>query len=101
VIGTTWNTADIWLRTTFDLSDPLPPTASLRIYYDENVEVYINGVLAFSATGWISGYRQFELDSSASAALVVGSNILAVHCRNTNSPQYIDVGFGSYAWDPN
>ena len=60
VIGTTWNTADIWLRRTFN---PGSLTASqisnlvFRPHHDEGAELYINGVLAASVTGYTSGYE--------------------------------------------
>jgi hypothetical protein len=97
VVGTTWNSSDIWLRITFTLAS-IPTSPSLRVFHDEGAQVYVNGVLAFSADNWVSGYLQAQLDASAASALVVGSNVIAVHCHNTNAPQYIDVGFGSYEW---
>lgn len=59
VINTEWNTADIWLRNDFKLSSIQPgdlKNLSFRIYYDDDYEIYINGILAASAKGHSSDY---------------------------------------------
>jgi len=92
VIGTTWNTADIWLRREIDLPvkwhDP-----QIWIHHDEDAEVYINGVLALKTTGWTTAYDAFPLLPAAKPALKHGKNLIAVHCHQTTGGQYIDVGF--------
>jgi hypothetical protein len=93
VIRTPWTTADIWLRRTFDL----PAGATLAnpqffIHHDEDAEVYVNGTLALTVTGYTQDY---ELDAPAAdlkALLTPGRNTLAVHCHQTTGGQYIDVG---------
>jgi hypothetical protein len=94
-IKTTWNTKDIWLRRTFTLPANALDTGTLtfKIYHDEDCQVYINGVQALSVTGYTTGYRTFAIPDAAKEALVVGGeNTLAVHCRQTEGGQYIDVG---------
>ena len=94
-IGTTWSTSNIWLRRTFTLPANALDTGRLmlELYHDEDCEVYINGALAFSATGYITSYRFYDISEAAKAALVVGGeNTLAVHCRQTAGGQYIDAG---------
>lgn len=91
-IGTPWTTSDIWLRRTFDLpaggaKDPL-----LVIEHDEDTQVYLNGVLAWSGTGYTTGYEAVVLSPQAAAALKPTGNVLAVHCHQTTGGQYIDVG---------
>ncbi len=57
------------------------------------MEVYINGVLAFSASGYTSAYLHFPLTDAGRAALKPNaSNTLAVHCHQTSGGQFIDVG---------
>jgi hypothetical protein len=95
VIGTTWRTSDIWLRRTFSLPVGALDTGTLmlKVYYDEDCEVYINGVQAFTATGYITSYRFFALPEAARQALVEGGeNTIAVHCHQTTGGQYIDAG---------
>jgi hypothetical protein len=96
LIRTTWNTADIWLRRTFN---PGPLTSQqisnlfFMVYNDEDVEIYLNGVLAGSATGYRTAYSLMTLNDAGKAAIQTnGTNILAVHCHQTAGGQYIDVG---------
>jgi hypothetical protein len=93
VIGTTWNTDDIWLRRSFDLtSDDLTWPITLRMHHDDNVEAYLNGVPIEKLPGFLTGYADFALDQTALAALHPGKNILAVHCHQVAGGQYIDAG---------
>lgn len=97
VIGTIWNTDDIWLRRQFEL-----PASGLRnlqfwLHHDEDAEVYINGVLALKTPGWTSAYDVFPLLPAGQAALKPGKNLVAIHCHQTNGGQYIDLGFASVA----
>ncbi len=91
IVGTTWNTADIWLRREIELPakwhDP-----QLWIHHDEDAEVYINGVLGFKTTGWTTAYDAFPLLPAAKAALKPGKNLIAVHCHQTTGGQFIDLG---------
>ena len=60
--------------------------------YDEDTEVFINGVLAFSVKGFSKKYREVSISSEARKTLKKGDNILAVHCWNDGGGQAIDVG---------
>jgi len=64
----------------------------LLIHYDEDTEVYINGQLAVKLPGYNAFYTLVPLDKEARRLLKAKANCMAVHCRNTNRPQYIDVG---------
>jgi hypothetical protein len=93
VIGTVWNTDDIWLRREVNL--PAQDYSELQawLHHDEDAEVYINGVLALKAGGFISGYDVFPLTPRGQAALKPGKNLIAIHCHQTNGGQYVDLGF--------
>ncbi len=91
-VGTVWNANDLWLRRAFMLEGPLPATPQLRIHHDEDAEVYLNGVLVASLEGYTTGYVLVPLDAAGRAALRQGANTLAVHVRQTDGGQYIDVG---------
>ena len=92
VVRTDWKSNDIWLRRTFDLKAVPNGEIRLTMHHDEDTEVYINGVLATEVTGWSTDYRSFRIAPEAAAALKIGSNTLAVHCKQTGGGQYIDVG---------
>jgi hypothetical protein len=93
VIGTVWNTRDIWLRREVELPADKLPNLQLWLHHDEDVEIYLNGVLALRAGGFATGYDAFPLNAAAKAALKPGRNVIAVHCRQTGGGQYIDLGF--------
>jgi hypothetical protein len=92
VIGTEWNTPGIWMRRTFELAGTELNNPQLLIHHDEDAEVYINGQLVAKLEGYTSGYVQFRLDEKRQKTLKVGTNTLAVHCKQTEGGQYIDVG---------
>lgn len=91
-VGTEWKAKEIWLRREVEV-----PVAKLHdvqawLHHDEDAEVYINGVLALQATGFARDYDSIPLTPPGKAALRPGKNAIAVHCRNTKSGQYIDLG---------
>ena len=91
-VGTQWTTSDIWLRREFTLPQDIPAKLTLLISHDEDAEVYVNGVLAGSVTGFSAEYVPVPMSEAARAALKPGKNILAVHCHQTIGGQGIDVG---------
>jgi hypothetical protein len=90
-VRTTWNTSDIWIRRAFNITGAVPSNITVRIHHDEDAEVYVNGTLAHSATGYSTAYRNRDLPLAVSA-LKTGNNTIAVHCKQTIGGQYIDVG---------
>ncbi|HOK67883.1 MAG TPA: hypothetical protein PLV55_13860, partial [Anaerohalosphaeraceae bacterium] len=96
VVGTVWNTSDIWIRRTFTLPSLTPEQMNrlvLRIHHDEDAEVYLNGVLAATVTNYTTSYVYLPINAAARAALRAGqSNLIAVHCHQTAGGQFIDVG---------
>ncbi|MBN2152250.1 MAG: glycoside hydrolase family 2 [Candidatus Lokiarchaeota archaeon] len=96
VVRTTWDSPDIWLRKAFN-PGPLNATEIenlvFRVQHDDGVEVYINGILAFSATGYITMYKNFDFNAGGKAAIVPdGHNVVAVHCHQDWGGQSIDIG---------
>ncbi|HOD81484.1 MAG TPA: hypothetical protein PKG77_08660, partial [Phycisphaerae bacterium] len=91
-IQTDWQTSDIWLIREFTLSRLPSGRVGALICHDEDTEVYINGKLAYTARGYATGYCAFPVSSEAASALKAGRNVLAVHCRNREGGQFVDVG---------
>jgi hypothetical protein len=92
IIGTTWQTDDIWLRRVVEVPSFTPDDIQGWLYHDEDAEVYINGVLALKVSGFISNYDCLALSPQAKAALKPGKNVFAVHCHQTFGGQYVDFG---------
>jgi len=92
IIGTLWNTGDIWLRREVDLPANGWHDPQCWLHHDEDAEVFINGVLAASATGWTTTYDALPLIQKGKAALHPGRNLIAIHCHQTTGGQYIDAG---------
>ena len=91
-VRTSWTSPDIWIRRTFTLPNTIPTKLTLRIKHDEDAEIYINGVLAATVTGFTGDYTETPMSDAARAALKPGRNVFAVHCHQTIGGQGIDVG---------
>lgn len=96
VVNTTWNTSDIWLRRNFNpgaLTQQQRTNLVFNLFHDEGCEIYINGVLAGSASGYVTAYGHIPLAAAGQNAIVSNANnLLAVHCHQTIGGQGIDVG---------
>jgi len=92
IVRTEWKTSDIWVRRTFELEDTEFSQPQLSIHHDEDAEVYINGQLVAKLKGYTTSYVRKTLDEKARSALKVGTNCIAIHCRQTTGGQYIDAG---------
>ncbi len=93
VIGTVWKTDDIWLRREFTMPTGTFPDLQLLVYHDEDVEVYVNGVLAASEKGFVNSYEPMDISDTAKKLLQPGAKItLAVKCHQTTGGQGVDVG---------
>ncbi len=91
-VGTSWSTDDIWLRRQINLPSQEFDELQAWVHHDEDVEVYINGVLAVQASGFISSYDAFPLNPEGKSALKPGPNLIAIHCHQTVGGQYVDFG---------
>lgn len=94
IIGTTWNTPDIWLRREVTLPASIDSVrVQLLTYHDEGIEVYIDGILAAKESGYLSSYQPLEIFANAQQQLKPGANVvLAAHCHQTAGGQGVDVG---------
>ena len=93
VVGTRWETTDIWLRRQVTLPAKQYSGLQFNVDHDEDVEVYVNGVLASKEDGFTTGYVTLEISPLARALLKPNATVtLAVHCHQTSGGQNIDVG---------
>jgi hypothetical protein len=91
-VGTEWKTPDIWLRTDFDLPDVNFTDPQLRVFHDEDAQIYINGQLAAELPGSNAGFAFVPLTGAGRSALKQGRNTIAVHVKQTRGGQFVDVG---------
>lgn len=84
----------IYLRRTFRVAEA-PRHVYLTLHHDDDVQVFINGILVYEAAGYLTEYLRVQLPHEAAQALVVGSNSIAVRCVQDFGGQYIDVGVGA------
>ena len=94
-VRTRWDTEDIYLRKTFEYDGSDLKQAYILICHDVETEVYINGRKVFEVskdkTGYNSNYIMYPVTEALGKALKKGSNMIAVHTRQTIGDQYIDL----------
>ncbi len=88
---TVWISKDIWTRRKFTLHDLNFNKLFLKLYHDDNVEVYLNGEEVYSRTGWTSDFKLIDIDQFRNK-LKPGDNLLAIHVVNTAGGQWLDAG---------
>ncbi|MDB5138068.1 MAG: hypothetical protein JWP37_4671 [Mucilaginibacter sp.] len=89
---TLWTSKNIWIRRTFNLDNINIDKLLLKLYHDDNVEVYLNGQKIFTNIGWTSDFELIPLKDDIKNKLKKGDNILAIHCANTAGAAWLDVG---------
>ena len=88
---TEWSGREIWIRRTFNIQQLNIHELLLKIKYDDNVEIYLNGEKIFTA-GCCSANKEILLSRSIEQKLHTGKNVLAMYCENTGGQAYIDAG---------
>jgi hypothetical protein len=96
VVGTKWTTNDIWIRkkVKFNITEADLDNLMMKLYHDEDCEIYINGTKVLLRTGYTTDYELDKFPSDYKSCLNLNdSNIVAVHCKQTYGGQYLDLGF--------
>lgn len=89
---TIWAGKDIWVRRTFTLNDLNIDRLLLKIFHDDNVEVYLNGKEVYEFKGWVGDFKLVPLKDKFKDRLKKGQNVLAIHCANTVGGAWLDAG---------
>lgn len=89
---TVWASKNIWVRRIFTLNDLNIDRLFLKLYHDDNVEVYLNGEKIYEKIGWTSDFKLIPLKEKIKNSLVKGRNVLAIHCANTAGGAWLDAG---------
>ena len=91
---TEWKSKDIWVRKQFVLNESQLKQAAndklfLELRHDDDVEVFVNGELAYSCSNcYVNSIKQYELSAFIKSKLKKGRNLIALHC--TNSWLFVD-----------
>ncbi|HEX4084682.1 MAG TPA: glycoside hydrolase family 2 TIM barrel-domain containing protein [Chthoniobacteraceae bacterium] len=91
-VRTEWTTDDIWIRRHVTLPAQLPAKLEFNVFHDEDVEIYLNGVLSASAPKFSRGYVLLPVSPEGRATLKPGDNVIAAHVHQTVGGQGIDIG---------
>ena len=89
---TLWTGREIWVRRVFYLEEFNFNELMLLAKYDDDVEIYLNGEKVFSSGCCSSGYKEIAISKTVQQKLKKGKNVLAMFCRNTGGPGFIDAG---------
>jgi hypothetical protein len=93
--ATVWDSREIWIRRTFDLSDLDIEKLMLQLRHDDDVEVFINGIKAYDcAPCYVGSYEWYPMADQVKASLKKTGNLIALHCVNTAGNAWIDAGLG-------
>jgi hypothetical protein len=96
-VGTRWTDTpgQIWLRRTITLPPGNYSNLSFLVYHDEDVKIYVNGILASQEAGYNSTYDPLDITPQAQALLKPGATItLALTVIQTTGGQGVDLGLG-------
>src|SRR5258708_14005328 len=90
---TTWTSKEVWMTRDFELSKIPERKVQLNIFYDDDVELYFNGELAYQCGPcYVSDYVTREISEVAAKSLRIGKNRISIHCTNPQGPGFIDEG---------
>lgn len=77
------------MRRSFKVNELPKGRIALRLWSDEDVEVYINGKLVAALFGYTTGYELVEIKPDSFA---VGEAVVSIHCYQSMVEQFIDLG---------
>ncbi|MDF2432930.1 MAG: hypothetical protein JWP44_2561 [Mucilaginibacter sp.] len=89
---TLWTSKNIWVRRSFTMNDVNIDKLVLKLYHDDNVQVYLNGEIVYSIAGWTNDFELIPLSDKFKNKLKKGDNVLAIHCANTAGGAWLDAG---------
>lgn len=95
--GTYWESKykEIWVRRYVDLDNTDISHLNLRIRYDDDAEVFLNGERILDSKGVTRHYRYEEISDAIVRKLHKGKNLLAVHITNTGGAAFLDAGLST------
>ena len=98
---TEWSTPDLWVRREVTLPSQLAGNLQFYVVHDEDVEIYVNGVLAAEEGGFITSYQPLPITEKARLLMTPGAKIvIAAHCHQTTGGQGLDIGMATVEEQP-
>ncbi|MFN8345606.1 MAG: DUF4965 domain-containing protein [Spirosomataceae bacterium] len=88
-----WTKGGVWIRRAFHW-DSKTDLASLKLMlaYNDEVEVFLNGVPVFEHHNVAEDYRPYAIPTQALQTLQPGENILTIYALHTSGNSFIDFG---------
>ncbi len=86
---TQWKTKTLWVRRTFDLTETDFNKVFLKVNHDEDIQVFINGKIAYEKVGWTDEFAYLPIRNSL---LQKGRNTIAIKIVNKTGGQWLDFG---------
>jgi hypothetical protein len=93
-VSTLWNTNAIWLRRTFNYTQPKEKIlgAVIKMFHDEDADVYLNGICVVKAKGHNVDWMPFYISPETfMTAIREGENTIAVKVVQKHGGQYFDL----------
>ncbi len=88
---TKWDSHDIWVRRTFNVTDVNDKQLFIKIQHDDNCEAYLNGEKIYDLQGFLGKLKYIPTEGK----LKKGTNVIAVHVANTGGGAWLDVGLAT------
>ncbi|MEO6723109.1 MAG: DUF4965 domain-containing protein [Ferruginibacter sp.] len=89
---TMWRSKNIWIRRAVDINETDLDKLFLKLQYDDNIEVYLNGESIYKKIGWTGKFLFLPIADEAKQHIKKGKNIIAIHVENTAGGAWLDVG---------
>ncbi|HEY3779785.1 MAG TPA: glycoside hydrolase family 2 TIM barrel-domain containing protein [Fimbriimonadaceae bacterium] len=92
IVGTTWDTGDIWIRRTFTVPKNFSwHNPELKLFHQDDAEFYIDGMQVAALAGSVTTYTNVPI-KEGETLLKSGKHTLAVHCHKSSGGQFVDCG---------
>jgi hypothetical protein len=92
VSKTMWNSRNIWVRREFTLDNTGLNAPLLKLKYDDDIKLYLNGSLIYEAGCCAGKYLLLPMSEEMKAKLKKGKNVFAIHVVNTGGAADLDIG---------
>lgn len=92
VSKTMWTSRNIWVQREFMLSHVNLAKPLLKLKYDDDVKVYLNGSLIYEAGCCAGKYLLLPMSQEMKSKLKKGRNVFSVHVVNTGGGADLDIG---------